>query len=217
MTAALAQALFFAWWEGVSDEFWIWSLPFLAAAATLGAQRFGKCSGVLLGAAAGLLLVSTSLGTIRHVRDEANDVDQVNKSYVAAVGPKDLVIGLDEIVQVNRMHLLRGRQGFAYVNLFGRAEKGHANDLDRLRDEVAAAVARGGLVYVDPYVVDPPPSYLALIQLNNSGFLAERERVLEIVNLTAGDRARFPPRVAWIASVPPTAEPPGAAGSRRTP
>jgi hypothetical protein len=197
--AMLMQALFFTWWEAISDEFWIWALPFIAIAAAAGAARGRGASRALRVAAAGVAL-TTLLGSIVPCSSEDNDLDAVNDRYLRAATPADLVIGFDEIQSDARTRLELRKQNFHYFNFVVRARTWSRLDSLALADEVSSALARGGRILVDPYVLHPPRSNLAHIALENPAFDARR---LEwITRLQALD----PRRVVWV---PLTADVPG--------
>jgi hypothetical protein len=78
------------------------------------------------------------------------------------------------------------------VNLFAAAEKGRANDLEALAQGIHETVAAGGIVYVDPYVLRPPTSYLRLVETQRSDF------GFEIAKVTSMLRGIEAGRVKWL-------------------
>jgi len=189
--AALPQALFFMWWEAISDEFWIWSLPFIALAAAVGAART-RASSRVLQALAVAVGATTLLGSILPYASEGNDLDAVNDRYLSEATPVDLVIGFDEIQSEARTRLLLRRQGFHYFNVLSRAANWSASDSLALEGELAGALSRGGRVIIDPYLTHPPRSNIAHIGLDNPIF--ERQRKQWVARLARVDA----PRVVWV-------------------
>ncbi len=198
--ASLLQCVFFVWWEAISDEFWIWSTPVVACAAAAGAASLGRRDRLCLGLLAAGLGVGTFVGAIVPYSSAANDLDAINVRYLSEVGARDLVVGFDEIQNSDRALLAADRQGFEYFNVLNRARTWSAADDSSLASALQAASARGGRVFVDPYLVRPPLSNLASARSINPSFDVQREGIVERL-------AALPPeRVVWV---PLAAEQPG--------
>jgi len=194
--AMFPQALFFIWWEGISDEFWIWSLPLVIMVAAKGAargQRWGQRWPVrLLNAAVVGLFVCSLLGAILLFANPDNDIDAVNRRYLARVSAADMVVGFDEIQATGRTHLAMEQQGFLYFNVFDHSFNWSGADLAELEREIAETLARGGKIFVDSYILHPPKSHLAFIRLTNPEFDVQRQNIL--VHLRSVPSAR----IEWI-------------------
>lgn len=191
LIATFPTAVFFMWWEGISDEFWIWSLPLIALLAAKGAVRGSRFAVPAMYAMAAGFFVSSLFGAMLPFFDSGNDIDAVNQRYLSRAGSADLVVGFDEIQSNGRANLTRIKTGFAYFNVFARAAKWSDADLAILDHEVAATLAKGGKIFVSPYVLHPPKSNLANLLLLNPKFSEERQTV--ITHLQAVD----PRRIEW--------------------
>jgi len=188
----IPQAVFFLWWEPISDEFWIWLLPILALSITTGARLLKKKAKLVLSILISCLLIGTFSTSILVFLDASNDIDQVNKQYISMLTEKDLLIGFDEVVSNNRIKLDQQSQGFKYFNLFVKMSKGHRIDLQNLNKEIDLALNRGGKVFVDPYLINSPTSYFELIKINNPYFKEDYSRVLTLLEGVNSDR------VIWL-------------------
>jgi hypothetical protein len=146
----------------------------------------------LLNAGVAGLFVSSLLGAILPFANPDNDIDAVNRRYLARVGAADMVVGFDEIQSAGRAHLAMEQQGFLYFNVFDRAFNWSGADLAELDREIAEKLARGGKVFVDSYILHPPKSQLAFIRLTNPEFDAQRQNIL--VHLRSVGSAR----IEWI-------------------
>lgn len=210
LVAALPQAVFFVWWLGVSDEFWIWSLPFVALLAATGAVGRGtRAAGprshssarwrtlpggvALLTVCAAGLFVSTGLGAVALFADPGNDLDAVDCAFVSQVTRQDLVLGLDRIQPAARINLSRLRQGFQYVNVFDRAAQWDESDFEAVRHAVRQALARGGRVFVSPYLSRPPSANIEWIRRLNPAFPGQWTQLAAYLHSLPADASRWPP------------------------
>jgi len=188
----IPQALFFIWWEGISDEFWIWSLPLVVMLTAKGASYGERWPVRLLIASTVGLFVSSLLGAALLFANPDNDIDAVNQRYLARVASADLLIGFNEIQSAARTHLAMEHQGFRYFNIFNRSFRWSNTDLAKLDHETAETLERGGKVFVDSYILHPPRSNLAFIRLSNKEF--ETQRLDIIAHLRKVD----PARIEWV-------------------
>ncbi len=170
LLVALPQAIFFMWWEGISDEFWLWTIPTLAVVAVTGARVLGRHAATAMGAIAMLLLLSTSLGSVRLYLDAGNDIDSVNDAYMKDLAPGDLLIGWDGIQSSARVHLLHRSDASGYFNIQARA--GHWSIADSLEMEqaITRTQALNGRIWLGPYLRDMPASNMYFILAQNPSF-----------------------------------------------
>jgi len=170
LLVALPQAIFFMWWEGISDEFWLWTIPTLAVVAVTGTRVLGRHAATAMGAIATLLLLSTSLGSVRLYLDAGNDIDSVNDAYMKDLAPDDLLISWDGIQSTGRVNLLRPSDTFGYFNIQARA--GHWSSADSLEMEQAISSnrSRNGRIWLGPYLHDMPASNMQFILAQNPAF-----------------------------------------------
>jgi hypothetical protein len=190
--AAVPQALFFIWWEGISDEFWIWTLPLLALVAASGAAAFGRPGRALLVGCAASLLLGTGLGSVALYADPGNDIDLVNGGFEQTLGPGDLLLTCDRIQSTFRHELAQTRQGFQYFDVRVRAARWSAPDSLELEQALAATLAGPGRVYVHPYLSGPPRGALGMVMLTDPQFDVHRRAILERL------RRLDPARVDWV-------------------
>ncbi|HYM80066.1 MAG TPA: hypothetical protein VEY91_01490 [Candidatus Limnocylindria bacterium] len=198
LMTAVPQAVFALWWEAVSDEFWIWSTPFLALFATAGAVSYARTGRRLLG----ILLVGVALSSVVSIwlyLDPTNDIDRVNDEYLEQLGSTDLLISLNDIVQDNRMRLAQQRQGFERVELAAPAMLQHTIPMEPLERALSRTIERGGAVYVDPYVARPPKSLVQKLTISAPRFEPERHAVLARLRLVDRSRIRWMPLQAEVA------------------
>jgi hypothetical protein len=188
--AAVPQALFFVWWEGISDEFWLWTLPLVALVAAGGAVAFARRGRALLIACAATLLLSTGLGSVALYAEPANDIDLVNGGFELNLGPGDLLLTCDRIQSSFRHSLEEARQGFRYFELRVRAVQWSERDSLELEQALARTLAGPGRIYVHPYLSNPPRGVLGVVAFSNPGFEAHRQAILE--------RLRRLDRVDWV-------------------
>ena len=192
LLAMIPQALFFIWWEGISDEFWIWSLPLIVVLTAKGASYGERWPVRILIVGTVGLFVSTLLGAALLFANPDNDIDAVNQRYLAHVASTDLLVGFNQIQSAARTHLAMERQGFQYFNIFSHSTRWSSDNLAELNHEVAETLERGGKVFVDPYILHPPLSNMASIRLLNKEFEAQR---LDIISLL---RKVDPARIEWV-------------------
>jgi hypothetical protein len=192
------QAVFFLWWEAISDEFWLWSLPFVAVMVVLGGSRPPALGRRLIGVIVICLTISTLLGSQSLLADPGSDIDGVNKDYLPQIQRGDLLITIDEIISSARARRAQQQVPFRYVNLFAAAEKGRANDLEALARGIYETLEAGGVVYVDPYVRQPPMSYLRLVETQRSDFPLEMARVSSMLQGIEAGRVKWLPLRATV-------------------
>lgn len=191
LLAALPQALFFMWWEGISDEFWLWTLPTLMVLAVSGARALGRRATLAMGALAVLFFVSTLFGSVLLFADPRNDIDTRNNSFVRQIAANDLLLTWDDIQSTGRVNLLRRRAPFAYFNI--QAYAGHWSEADSLRMEslIATTLARGGHIWLGPYLRDMPKSNMRFILDENPGFRETYPRLLARLERLEADRVTW--------------------------
>ena len=167
---ALPQAMFFMWWEGISDEFWLWTIPTLVVVAVTGARVLGRHAATAMGAIATLLLLSTSLGSVLLYLDAGNDIDSVNDAYMKDLAPSDLLISWDGIQSTARAHLLHPSVAFGYFNI--QAHAGHWSSADSLEMEqaITRTQSQNGRIWLGPYLHDMPASNMYFILAQNPSF-----------------------------------------------
>lgn len=182
----IPQVLFFAWWESISDEFAIWTLPLLAIIVARGAAEMTHPLRWMRTIVASLLL-STFLGSILLYWNPRNDIDWVNDQYVKSLGNNDFLIGFEDIQSANRIKLEAEKLGFKYFNI----RETQATD-PTIETEAAlnAAVKKGERIHVSPRFTYPPKSALAFIATFNPNFDSERAVLLA--------KLKAIPRVDWL-------------------
>jgi hypothetical protein len=192
LLAMIPMALFFIWWEGLSDEFWIWTLPLVAMLTCKGVVNGERWSFQMLNAGVVGLFVSSLLGAVLLVADPKNDIDAVNRRYLADIGAADLLVGFDEIQSVARVQLAMEKKKFRYFNVFDRSFNWSDGDLEDLKREIADTLAGSGKIFVDSYVTHPPKSQIAWIMLKNQEVDRNRQKILEHL------RSVDPSRIYWV-------------------
>jgi hypothetical protein len=183
----IPQVVFFAWWEAISDEFAIWTLPLLAIIVARGAAEMTHPLRWMRTTVACLLL-STLLGSILLYWNPRNDIDWMNDQYVKSFGKNDFLIGFEEIQSGHRIALEAESRGFQVFNVGNfRA----AADAD-VQTEAAldSAVKKGLRIHVSPKFTYPPKSALAFIATFNPKFASQRAAVLA--------KLRAMPDVDWV-------------------
>lgn len=198
LVCAIPQALFFLWWEAISDEFWLWFLPVAALMVARGAMAWPRRGLPILTALVVAQIATSYFGSHRLIARSDLDIDAVNKDYLAQLQRGDLLIGMDEIVSAARADRAQQKTGFAYVNLFRAACKGRANDLDRLQKLIDTTVTAGGTVYVDPYVTQPPRSFVGLARSVKSDLPSEMRAVRAMLERVDPKRVKWMPLKASI-------------------
>lgn len=170
----LPQMLFFAWWEGISDEFSLWTLPLLAILAARGAAEM-KHPLRWLRTTVTCVFVSTFVGSVLLYWDPGNDIDLVNDGYVASLGRNDVLVGFEDIQSDFRIMLEADRQGFEYLNFFNVTEPQDVRNFDTALDAAAGA---GMTIRVSPRLTHPPKSALAFRQSVDPHFDGRRAALL---------------------------------------
>ncbi len=193
--AALPQVLFFTWWEGISDEFWLWTLPLAALVAAGGAAAFARRGRALLVACAAALLLSTGLGSVALYAVPGNDIDLVNGGFERDLGPGDLLLTCDRIQSSFRHHLAETRQGYQYFEMRIRAARWSELDSLDMEQALERTLKGRGRIYVHPYLSGPPRGILEMISLVSPRFPAHRLAILERL------RRLDPARVVWVRPV----------------
>lgn len=183
------QALFFAWWEGVSDEFALWTLPLIAIIIARGAAEVDHPLRWLrvIGAS---LFVSTAIGSTLLYWNPRNDIDFVNDEYVSTLGNNDVLVGFEDIQSDFRMNLRSDQQGFTYLNFFNVRDSADASELETSLD---AAVRSGARIHVSPRLTYPPKSAVVFKQSTNADFDSQRDEILATL--------RKIPAVDWVMPV----------------
>jgi hypothetical protein len=182
----IPQVVFFAWWEAISDEFAIWTLPLLAIIVARGAAEMTHPLRWMRTTVACLLL-STLLGSILLYWNPRNDIDWMNDQYVKSFGKNDFLIGFEEIQSGHRIALETESRGFQFFNVGNF----RAADAD-VEAEAAldSAVKKGLRIHVSPKFTYPPKSALAFIATFNPKFASQRAAVLA--------KLRAMPDVDWV-------------------
>ena len=183
----IPQILFFAWWEGISDEFLLWTIPIISIIAARGA--LDKVHGIRWASAvAGCLAISTFGGSIFLYLNPRNDVDFVNDQYVMSLSSGDLLIGFEDIQSRHRIMLEAQKKHFDYVDIRWMAERWSSGEDARLNAAVSSTLRRGARIYVSPRLTFPPISELAAVRFVNPAFDAEREAILAKLRTFPGVR-----------------------------
>lgn len=198
LLAALPQAAFFMWWEGVSDEFWLWTIPTLMVLAVTGARALGRRATAAVGTLAGLLFASTLLGSVLLFADPSNDIDGVNDRYLHRIGDQDLLVGWDGIQSTARVQLLQHHTPFHYFNIQAAAAHWSATDSLQLEGVISETLAHGGHIWLGPYLRDMPASNMRFILDQNPGFRATYPRVLARLEQIDPSRATWVRPVALV-------------------
>lgn len=178
LVAALPQAAFFMWWEGISDEFWLWTLPTLMVLVVTGARALGRHATAAVGSVAALLFVSTLLGSVLLFADSTNDIDAVNDAYMQRVQSQDALVSWDGIQSSARAHLLQRRTPFRYFNIQAEAAHWSAADSVQLERLISITLESGGHIWLGPYLRDMPASNMRFILDQNPAFRETYPRLL---------------------------------------
>lgn len=168
------QILFFAWWEGISDEFSLWTLPLVAIFVAQGAAALPRPLRWLRVAVVCIFL-STLLGSVALYWSPRNDIDRVNDGYVATLGSDDLLVGFEDIQSDFRIKLAAERQGFDYLNFFDVRGPQDAGEFVSAVDVAAAASTQ---IYVSPRLTHPPRSALRFKESIDPEFESRRAALL---------------------------------------
>ena len=170
----IPQAVFFAWWEGVSDEFALWTLPLIAIIAARGAAEVAHPLHWLRAIATGFF-VSTLVGSTLLYWNPQNDIDFVNDEYTNSLGENDVLIGFEDIQSDFRMNLQADKRGFRYLNYFNIRNSADASAFDA---SLEAAVRTGTSIHVSPRLAYPPKSAVVFKQSTNPDFVSQRDTLL---------------------------------------
>jgi hypothetical protein len=184
----IPQLVFFAWWEAISDEFAIWTLPLLAIIVARGAAEMAHPLRWLRTTVA-CLLVSTLLGSILLYWNPRNDIDWVNDQYVKSLGKNDFLIGFEDIQSGHRIALEAQSQGFKFFNV-GNFRGADADARFEAEAALDSAVKKGARIHVSPKFTYPPKSALAFIATFNPKFASQRAAVLA--------KLKAMPEVDWV-------------------
>lgn len=180
------QVLFFAWWEAISDEFAVWTLPLLAIIVARGSAEMSHPLRWARTTVACLLL-STSLGSIFLYWNPRNDIDWVNDQYVNSFAKDDFLLGFEDIQSDSRIAIEADKRGFKYFNI--RAYQG-GDAKTQAEAALDSAVSKGARIHVSPKFTYPPKSALAFIATFNPNFNSQRAAVLA--------KLRAMPAVDWV-------------------
>jgi hypothetical protein len=173
----IPQLIFFAWWEGISDEFMLWTLPLVAIVVTRGAAGTRQPTR-WMGALVACLCLSTLLGSTSLYWNPRNDIDLVNDEFTRSLGENDVLVGFEDIQSDHRIRLAAEDQGFEYLNIRTAAPHWSESDDNRVDTALAAAAKRGARVHISPRLTYPPKSGLAFVEDVNSEFGAQRAALL---------------------------------------
>jgi hypothetical protein len=185
----IPQALFFAWWEGISDEFALWSLPLIAVIVARGAAELAHPLRWLRAAVA-CLFVSTLVGSTLLYANPRNDIDFVNDEYAASFGGDDVLVGFEDIQSDFRMNLQADQRGFRYLNYFNIRNAAEASEFETA---LQSAIGTGARIHVSPRLRFPPKSAVAFKQSTNPDFDAQRASLLaKLTNI---------PDVDWVTPI----------------
>ncbi|MHA0289251.1 hypothetical protein ACXYX3_22775 [Mycobacterium sp. C3-094] len=178
----IPQALFFGWWEGISDEFALWTLPLLAIIVTRGAAQLTRPAR-WLGVTVTCLFVSTLAGSTSLYWNADNDIDFVNDRYVHSLGSNDVLIGFEDIQSDFRIKLEAQQRGFRYLNYFNvrNPEQNSAFDAALQR-----SIASHANIYVSPRLSYPPQSAVVFKQSTEPQFETGRRDLLTTLHGISG-------------------------------
>ncbi|MCG7595434.1 hypothetical protein [Mycobacterium sp. PSTR-4-N] len=178
----IPQALFFGWWEGISDEFALWTLPLLAIIVTRGAAQLTRPAR-WLGVTVTCLFVSTLAGSTSLYWNADNDIDFVNDRYVHSLGGNDVLIGFEDIQSDFRIKLEAQQRGFRYLNYFNvrNPEQNSAFDAALQR-----SIASHANIYVSPRLSYPPQSAVVFKQSTEPQFETGRRDLLTTLHRISG-------------------------------
>jgi hypothetical protein len=168
----LPQMLFFVWWESVSDEFWLWIIPFFTIALSISHKSIFIADKLSRVSIVTLLLLTTLFGFYLPSNQTSSNIDLVNNEFTQSLTPDDVLISFDEIISANRLEILSKEKGFTYFNLFTRAEKGKPlqDVYKQITSYAGIAEKRGGRLIIGPYLSTPPKSYLRLVRNQKGDF-----------------------------------------------
>lgn len=170
----IPQTAFFTWWEGISDEFALWTLPLLAVLVARGAAEM-VYSRRWLRAVVACLLLSTFAGSILLYWNPRNDIDFVNDEYAQRLGENDVLIGFEDIQSDFRLNLEAEKRGFTYLNYFN---VGTPNESSAFEASLESAVGSDARIHVSPRFTYPPKSAVMFKRSANSDFDSQRAAVL---------------------------------------
>ncbi|MEO5988262.1 MAG: hypothetical protein ABIU54_05005 [Candidatus Eisenbacteria bacterium] len=178
LVSALPQAAFFMWWEGISDEFWLWTIPTLMVLAATGARALGRYATAAMASLAALLFVSTLLGSVLLFADPTNDIDTVNDAYLKRVQGQDVLVTWDGIQSTARAHLLMRHTPFQYFNIQAEAAHWDMADSTEMERLISGTLREGGHIWLGPYLRDMPASNMRFILDQNPAFRGTYPRLI---------------------------------------
>lgn len=198
LIAAIPQSLFFLWWEGISDEFWLWSTPVISLVVVLGARALPKRGGGLLLALTAAVALSTFISTVYPILYRRFDIDWVNRRFMTRLTANDALIAMNELTTSGQIELACQEQGFDFLSISGEAIPKRPFDMDKLQAFINRTLAKGGTIYIDPYVEEAPKSYLRMIRFHNKHFKQDWPRIREILHNIDSAHVRWMPMVATV-------------------
>jgi hypothetical protein len=188
VVAAVPQLLFFVWWEGISDEFCLWTLPLLIILAVRGAAATER-SKQHLAVLSALIGISTLVGSTSLFWNAKNDIDYVNDGFATTLTSSDFLVGFEDIQSDSRIKLLAHRNGFDYVNIRLFAPRWTDADEAKLESAISGALAKGAKIHVSPRLTHPPKSAITFMRNLNKNFDQRRGAIIE--------RLRRIPETEW--------------------
>jgi hypothetical protein len=156
------QAIFFSWWEPLSNEMWIWFIPCVGLLLS-GADviLYDGRSNAILRWGIVLTLIVVNGPVISKYWSGENDIYRINKTYLVHLAPNDIAVtqnfyqpkALELLVAPNspRIDFYYDRGGFRFADSAFQAI---------LRD----IHLNGGRVFLDPMLVMPERSETALFK-----------------------------------------------------
>lgn len=177
------QTLLFAWWEPLSNEFWIWAMPCAGILVGLAASRVGRrwrpARWLPWLIAAGLLVPNGVI--ISRYRSADHCIYHVNKTYLTMLGEGDLVLTAD-FYPFDSYHHLVGLHA-------SRRNYSHGAFVvdDTLDAQLVRVRARSGAVYLDPMLTMPAPSELGLMAYYTGASPVRVEQELQRLTQRCGE------------------------------
>jgi hypothetical protein len=144
-------------WEPSSNEFWLWMPPVMAL--LLAGVRSRWAQRMLVGAGMGLAVATAPVIGLYH--SPSNDIYSVNKHYRVQLAPEDVLIAGD-FQQTLALNWLYPTQAQELQFELGRIEW-ESSLLQRALERLVQS-GTGGRLVLDPMIVMPHPSEIALRQ-----------------------------------------------------